>query len=132
MLEGVPDDLASILQKLTAKPQSERYGTAKELIDDLTGGTKLIGEAIRDDEAEANELAKQKTRKRRIKAAIACSLSLIICAVNLLGDPGTASHTGCESHRPSERGCEKCTSNRSKICARSIWQLEGIQTYRRR
>ena len=81
VLEGVPDDLASILQKLTAKPQSERYGTAKELIDDLTGGTKLIGEAIRDDEAEANELAKQKTRKRRIKAAIACSLSLIICAV---------------------------------------------------
>ena len=80
VLEGVPDDLAAVLQKLTAKSQSERYATAKELIDDLTGGTKLIGEAIRDDEAEAKELAKQKTRKRRVMAAVACSLSAIICA----------------------------------------------------
>ncbi|MGB1931123.1 MAG: serine/threonine protein kinase, partial [Mariniblastus sp.] len=36
VLEGVPDDLAAVLQKLTAKSQSERYATAKELIDDLT------------------------------------------------------------------------------------------------
>lgn len=84
VLAGVPDELAEILQKLTAKPQSDRYKTAKELIDDLTGGTKLIGEAIRDDEAEANELAKRKKRKRRIKAAVACCISLMLCGVILL------------------------------------------------
>lgn len=83
VLQGVPDDLAAVLEKLTAKPQTERYATAKELIDDLTGGTKLIGEAIRDDEAEAEEIAKKKKRKRRIKAAVACCLSLLVCAVIL-------------------------------------------------
>ncbi len=81
ILEGVPDDLAKVLQKLTEKPQSDRYQSAKELIDDLTGGTKLIGEAIRDDEAEANELAKKKKRKRRIKAAVACCISLMLCGI---------------------------------------------------
>ena len=81
VLRGVPDDLAAVLEKLTAKPQADRYATAKELIDDLTGGTKLIGEAIRDDEAEAEDIAKKKKRKRRIIAGIACCLSLLTCAV---------------------------------------------------
>jgi serine/threonine protein kinase len=81
VLEGVPDDLAEVLQKLTSKQQSERYKTAKELIDDLTGGTKLIGEAIRDDEAEANELAKKKKRKHRIQALVTCCLSLMVTGI---------------------------------------------------
>ena len=81
VLEGVPDDLAAVLQKLTSKQQSERYKTAKELIDDLTGGTKLIGEAIRDDEAEANELAKKKKRKHRIQALATCCLSLMVTGI---------------------------------------------------
>ena len=78
VLEGVPDDLAHVLQKLTAKDQKQRYKTAKELIADLTGGAKPVGESIREGEALAVEIARKHKRKRRIQAVAACVASLFL------------------------------------------------------
>lgn len=78
VLEGVPDDLANVLQKLTSKDQKHRYKTAKELIADLTGGAKPVGESIREGEAAAIELARKHKRKRRFQALGACVASLLL------------------------------------------------------
>ncbi|MFT7634009.1 MAG: serine/threonine protein kinase, partial [Mariniblastus sp.] len=81
VLEGVPDDLANVLQKLTAKKQANRYRTAEALISDLTEGAKPVGESLRDDELAAAETARLAKRKRRVKAIIACCVSFIACIV---------------------------------------------------
>lgn len=42
VLEDVPEDLARTIQKLTAKPQTERYKTADEALSDLNIDIKLV------------------------------------------------------------------------------------------
>lgn len=83
ILEGVPDDVAAAVEKLTAKNQANRYQNAKEVIADLTGGVKPVGVSLLEEEAAAAELAKQHKRKRRIQASVACILSLILSAAIL-------------------------------------------------
>ena len=80
ILKGVPDDLASVVEKLTAKKQADRYQNAKDVIADLTGGVKPVGVSLQEEEAAAAELARKHKRKRRIQALIACVASLLICA----------------------------------------------------
>ncbi|RPI80823.1 MAG: serine/threonine protein kinase, partial [Planctomycetaceae bacterium] len=43
VLENVPPDLAKTIQKLVAKPQSERYQTADQALSDLKVDIKLVG-----------------------------------------------------------------------------------------
>ncbi len=79
LLAGVPEDLAGVIQKLTAKNQNERYTSAKEVIADLSGTAAPVGQSVKDQEAaEAEELRKKK-KKHRIIAATACLLSVIAC-----------------------------------------------------
>ena len=43
VLEGVPDDLAHVIQRLVAKDQSARYRTAQEALNDLEKGAACDG-----------------------------------------------------------------------------------------
>ncbi len=78
VLEGVPDDLARVLQKLTCKEQKHRYKSARELIADLTSGAKPVGESIREGKAAALEKVRRHKRKRRFQALGACLASLCL------------------------------------------------------
>ena len=83
VLEGVPDDLAKVLQKLTSKNQKQRYRSAGKLIADLTGGAKPVGQSVRESESAAIEAARVQKRKRRFQALGACVASLILTALIL-------------------------------------------------
>lgn len=83
ILKGVPDDVAQVVEKLTAKKQSERYQNAKQVIADLTGGVRAVGVSLEEEEAAAAEAARKHKRKRRIQALVACVCSLMICAAIL-------------------------------------------------
>ncbi len=78
LLEGVPDDLANVLQKLTSKDQSNRYTSAAEVLADLSGDTKPVGTSLKEEAAAAEELARQKKKKRRRFALLASVASLLL------------------------------------------------------
>jgi serine/threonine-protein kinase len=82
VLEGVPDDLARVIQRMVAKDPAQRYHSAQEVLRDLRTG--LVATGMPDElvaqqaEAEARQ-AKQK-RLMRLGAifAVACSLMLSV------------------------------------------------------
>lgn len=82
VLEGVPEDLARTVQKLTAKPLEERYKTADEALSDLNIDIKLIktGEdGATDDVAGRDGGAAKKKRMIAIGAfAASAVLSLVV------------------------------------------------------
>lgn len=80
VLEDVPEDLARTIQKLTAKPQSERYQSADEALSDLNIDIKLVktgggGDEPPRDDAEA--------RKKRMMLIGALSVSLLLSLIML-------------------------------------------------
>ena len=83
VLNGVPDDLANVIEKLTSKDQSKRYQTAREVVADLAGSAKPVGESLEEQQAEAEETAKRQKKNKRIKAILAFVSSLIMCGAFL-------------------------------------------------
>ena len=83
VLEGVPDDVANVIEKLISKDQSKRYQTAQQVIADLSGSAKPVGAALKEQQAEADELAKQKKKKKRLFAMLAFASSVIMCCALL-------------------------------------------------
>ncbi|MFK7767843.1 MAG: serine/threonine-protein kinase, partial [Mariniblastus sp.] len=83
MLDGVPDDLATAIEKLTAKNQADRYKTAREVISDLSGGVKPVGESLREAELAKLEREKQLKKKKRTRAIMVCVASLLVCGAIL-------------------------------------------------
>jgi len=59
VLEGVPEDLAHVIQRLIAKDQSQRYRSAHEALRDLQAGRPLVNSLpdAADPEAEAEAAA---------------------------------------------------------------------------
>ncbi len=90
VLEGVPEDLAKVVQTLTQKKQSDRYQTVDEALSDLNVDVKVIkNEPANADETEDAD-AEAEAKKRRMVAIGAFSFSLILCLVMLFmpsGDP---------------------------------------------
>jgi hypothetical protein len=80
MLADVPDDLAAVLGKLTAKDQRKRYRSAAEVLKDLSSGGQSvpIGTAMKE-EAAAAELARKQQKKRRLGAMAMFATSLALC-----------------------------------------------------
>ncbi|MEM9944329.1 MAG: hypothetical protein AAF939_22435, partial [Planctomycetota bacterium] len=83
-LQGVPDDLANVIEKLTSKRQQVRYSDAKEVISDLRSGGHPVGTALKKQEDADAEDAKKKKRQSRLRAAAICLVSIILCAMMLL------------------------------------------------
>jgi len=78
MLEGVPDDLANVIARLTAKDQSKRYKTANDALQDLSANPVPVGRSLKEEAAAAAKLAWQKRKKRRILAVVACVASVLL------------------------------------------------------
>lgn len=77
VLEGVPDDIATVVTRLCEKDQSLRYATADEALSDLNIDVKIIKQG--GDDTPQPEPKKQ----QRIIAIAAFSLSLILSLVML-------------------------------------------------
>ena len=84
VLEGVPEDLAKVIQRLVIKDQSQRYESAKEALQDLQASSATAGLALADEPDAAAEAARTQTikHKRRMRySALATSIcSLVLCA----------------------------------------------------
>ena len=88
VLEGVPPDLAKVVQKLTQKDQALRYKTADEALSDLQVDLKLVGGQTGDVVAED---AGGDGKRRTSMAAAALGVSVLMSAALLFwpsGKPG--------------------------------------------
>lgn len=92
VLDGVPDDLAKIIQNLTQKHLDKRFQSAEEVLRILQTQPPKIGGAqppTEEQQAESAESAR-KQRQRRILAASAFAASLVLSLIMLFwgGDDG--------------------------------------------
>lgn len=87
VLEGVPDDVARVVDKLVEKDQSLRYQSAEDALSDLQvdsrtirGGGGVGGNGSGDDDDATEGSAEEAARKKRLMfAAGAFGLSLLLC-----------------------------------------------------
>ena len=89
VLEGVPQDLAKVIQKLTEKDKSRRYESAEDALSDLNIDVKIIRKDGSGDAAEADSdstAAEPVNRQRTLAIAAACvSVFLSLLLVFLPG-----------------------------------------------
>jgi serine/threonine-protein kinase len=86
ILEGVPDDLARVIQRLTAKDQSQRYQSAQDVLYDLRGGAQggvRAVDPIQEAEQEVAAMAARRKKRNRILGGVAVALSLALCTYML-------------------------------------------------
>ena len=89
VLEGVPEDLALVVQKLATKDQSERYATADEALSDLQIDLRIVKQGGPEQPVEEPD-------NRRTIAIAAFAFSLILSLVVLFlpsGDNGPVEPT---------------------------------------
>jgi serine/threonine protein kinase len=86
VLEGVPPDLAHVIQRLTNKDPAQRYRTAEQALADLHEVPTGTLSPTKEDEAAA-EASKKAARRKRIMAIGALAVSLIM-SLGLLFFPG--------------------------------------------
>ena len=80
ILEGVPDDLAAVLNKLTTKNQDERYQSAQQALDDLSANPVPVAQSLKDEAAAAAERERLQKKKRMRKVLALCCVSLLLSA----------------------------------------------------
>ena len=82
VLEGVPEDLAHVIQRLIAKDQSQRYRSAHEALRDLQAGGAVVDglpdAADPEAEAEAAAAARRKKRVRNL-SVLAGGVVVVLC-----------------------------------------------------
>jgi len=87
VLEGVPEDLAHVIQRLIAKDQSQRYRWAHEALRDLQappgGINRLPDAADLEAEAEAAATARRKKKVRNL-SILAGGVAVVLCALILM------------------------------------------------
>jgi serine/threonine-protein kinase len=76
--QGVPEDLAYVIQRLCEKDPAKRYRKASQVIDDLKSGAVSAGPS--DEELQAIALTEKKNRRKRIFAISAFAGSALMTA----------------------------------------------------
>jgi serine/threonine-protein kinase len=102
VLEGVPDDLKYVVQRLIQKNPVERYQTADQAIYDLQSGMGLTDGPSPDElaaQAAEEEEAKKHKRRKLLYITAACSLLL---TVGMLFLPSPPPKEPTETLRPAE------------------------------
>jgi len=86
VLEGVPEDLAKVVERLVVKDQSRRYQSARDVLRDLRVDPLLAPPAEEEDAAAmaAREAAAKKKRRTRLAAIGALAISAMLCLAMLL------------------------------------------------
>jgi len=79
VLEGVPEDLARVIQRLTVKDQARRYHSAQSALRDLRAGEAALGEVGEKSAGEVSEPPDRKKRRVRIAAIGAMVFSVVLC-----------------------------------------------------
>ncbi|MDA1051529.1 MAG: protein kinase [Planctomycetota bacterium] len=82
-LDGVPPDLAHIIQRLCEKDPARRYRTASEVLADLSKGGESPLAAVDPDAEEKAEREATLARRKRSLAIAAASCSVILCVAML-------------------------------------------------
>lgn len=83
VLDGVPEDLATVVEKLINKKQSARYTSADQALSDLKVDLKIVKSEDPDEIAADEEADDQARRKRLLFAGGAFALSMVLCLVML-------------------------------------------------
>ena len=84
VLEGVPDDVRHVVEKLCEKDQKKRYTQADEALSDLKIDIKLVNQGEPEPEETEPQTGMDPERKKRLMLAGAAMLaSLIVCLVIL-------------------------------------------------
>ena len=87
VLEGVPEDLARVIQRLIAKDQSQRYRSAHEALRNLQSSRAVVDglpdTADMEAEAEATAAARRKKRFRNL-SILAGGLTVVLCSLILM------------------------------------------------
>lgn len=97
VLEGVPDDLRHVIQKLVEKDQAKRYKNADDALSDLNIDLKVVQKGGGDEEAEGAEAAGAASQKKRTiiaASAFGASLLLSLAVLFLPGGGGKATNAG--------------------------------------
>ncbi|NQU21655.1 MAG: serine/threonine protein kinase [Candidatus Nealsonbacteria bacterium] len=86
VLQGVPDDLARVIQRMVVKDQAGRYTSARDALQDLNSDALSTGLPDEEDaEAMAAREAEDKKRRRlRLGAIVALCFSAVICIAMFL------------------------------------------------
>jgi len=87
VLEGVPEDLAKVVQRLVVKEQSRRYQCARDVLRDLRVDPLLAPPPAEEEDAAAiaaREAAAKKKRRMRFVAIGALAISAMLCIAMLL------------------------------------------------
>ena len=104
VLEGVPDDLARVVQRLVIKDQAQRYQSAKDVLWDLRVDPRAaaLGQGPPESdpalEAAKAEAAKRKRRMRYV-AMLAAAFSVMLCILMLLPGKPPPKPTGPIEYR---------------------------------
>ncbi len=92
VLEGVPDDLATVIQKLCEKDQSRRYHSTEDAFEDLNIDVKVVKPEETAGDETPEQPAEDAQRKRRMLAIGAFAASLLLSLLILFfpsgGGPG--------------------------------------------
>ena len=92
VLEGVPEDVATVVQKLCEKDQSRRYSSADDALSDLNIDLKVVRDGSDEEPAETDSDEEAARRKRLWLAGGGFAASFLLSMVLLLlpagGDPG--------------------------------------------
>lgn len=88
VLEGVPPDLAKVIQGLTEKDPEKRYKTADEALSDLNIDLKIVNKGQGDEEITDSESAEQPDKTRTYIAIGAFAASLLLTMFMLFSDSG--------------------------------------------
>ena len=94
VLDGVPADLAHVIQKLVEKDPERRYRSADEALSDLNVDIKLVATGPSPEEDVETEEAPVKSGSRRTLAYVAVALSAIVCSAMLFLPQGSDSPSG--------------------------------------
>ncbi len=91
VLEGVPEDLAKVIQKLSTKNPAQRYKTADEALNDLNVDLRVIKSEEQSDQPPAGDPA---ARRKRLLIIGAFVVSMLLSVFMMLpsGDDGEKPH----------------------------------------
>ena len=99
VLQGVPDDLAYVIQRLCEKDPARRYATARQVIEDLKQGATSAGPSR--EELAARDLEQRRAVRRRRWAIGACGLSVILSLAMFLIPGGTTQPVAPQAEQPA-------------------------------
>ncbi|MFO7902384.1 MAG: protein kinase domain-containing protein [Planctomycetota bacterium] len=117
VLEGVPEQLAAVIEKMTEKDPAKRYRSADQIIADLNSKTTIpTTEPSQRDVAET-ERESRRARRKRYTAIGAILVSVLLSAFMLL--PSDRERSPESSPTPTEGWVGKVVADQDKIYLKS-------------